>query len=103
MNSSRTGPGRLTETKALTTDSEALLPGGVNVTEALTTDSGGLLPGGEGVATESQRKAATVMTLPRGGMVGPSRGTAPFVKHAVALQGKTETPVEKIVTPVPPE
>ncbi|XP_036894689.1 oviduct-specific glycoprotein [Sturnira hondurensis] len=81
-NSSRTGPGRLTET------------------EGLTTNSGGPLPGGEGAATETQRKAETVTTLPRGRMVSPTRGTAAFVKLSVVLQGKMETPAEETVTPV---
>ncbi|KAM5295181.1 oviduct-specific glycoprotein [Glossophaga mutica] len=100
MNSLRTDPGRLTETEVLTTDLGGLLPGGVNVTEVLTTDLGGLLPGGEGVAAGTKRKAETVMTLPRGGTVSPARGTTPFVKHSVVLQGKMEAPVEKIVTSV---
>ncbi|XP_054420765.1 oviduct-specific glycoprotein [Pteronotus mesoamericanus] len=103
VNSSRTGPGRLTETKALIVDAGGLLPGGVNVTKALTTDSGGSLPGGEGVATETQRKTEHMTTPPRGGTVSPARGTVPFVRPPVVLQGKTGTPGEKTVAPGTPE
>nr|KAF6413899.1 oviductal glycoprotein 1 [Molossus molossus] len=86
MNSSRTGPGRVT------------------VTKALTTDMGILLPRGEGVTTETQRKTENMTTVPGAGIVTPTRGTASFVNHTAALQGKTdETPGEKTMAPVTPE
>ncbi|EPQ03821.1 Oviduct-specific glycoprotein [Myotis brandtii] len=78
-------------------------PGGLTVTKALPTVSGILLSGGEGVATETQRKTENMTTIPRGGIVTPTRGAASFVKHTVVLQGKTETPGEKTMTPVTPE
>ncbi|XP_036200541.1 oviduct-specific glycoprotein isoform X2 [Myotis myotis] len=78
-------------------------PGGLTVTKALPTVSGILLSGGEGVATETQRKTENMTTIPRGGIVTPTRGAASFVKHTVVLQGKTETPGEKTRTPVTPE
>ncbi|XP_015419016.1 PREDICTED: oviduct-specific glycoprotein, partial [Myotis davidii] len=78
-------------------------PGGLTVTKALPTVSGILLSGGEGVATETQRKTENMTTIPRGGIVTPTRGAASFVKHTVVLQGKTETPGEKTMTPMTPE
>lgn len=54
------------------------------------------------MATDTQRKTENMTTIPRGGIVTPTRGTASFVKPTVVLQGKTETPGEKTMTPVTP-
>lgn len=82
MNSSRIGPERLT------------------VIKDLTTDLGILPPGGEAVATETHRKSETMTTVPRGGLVTPTRETLSFGKHPLAAEWKTETPGEETMTPV---
>lgn len=65
----------------------------------LTTDLGILPPGGEAVATETHRKSETMTTVPRGGLVTPTRETLSFGKHPLAAEWKTETPGEETVTP----
>ncbi|TEA23809.1 hypothetical protein DBR06_SOUSAS15110051, partial [Sousa chinensis] len=82
VNSSRIGPERLT------------------VIKDLTTDLGILPPGGEAVATETHRKSETMTTVPRGGLVTPTRETLSFGKHPLAPEWKTETPGEETMTPV---
>ncbi|TKC46926.1 hypothetical protein EI555_012005, partial [Monodon monoceros] len=82
VNSSRIGPERLT------------------VIKDLTTDLGILPPGGEAVATETHRKSETMTTVPRGGLVTPTRETLSFGKHPLAAEWKTETPGEETITPV---
>ncbi|XP_066897813.1 oviduct-specific glycoprotein isoform X4 [Kogia breviceps] len=82
VNSSTIGPERLT------------------VIKDLTTDLGILPPGGEAVATETHRKSETMTTVPRGGLVTPTRETLSFGKHPLALEWKTETPGEETMTPV---
>lgn len=82
MNSSRAGSDRLT------------------VTKVLTTDLGILLSGGEAMATETYRKSEIMTTIPRFGIVTPTRDTMSFGKHSVALERKTETHGENITTPV---
>ncbi|XP_006217893.2 oviduct-specific glycoprotein [Vicugna pacos] len=81
VNSSRTGPERLTVTKDLNTDLW-ILP-----------------PGGEAIATETYRKSENMSTISRGGLVTPTRETVSFANHTVAPEGKTETPGEN-VTPL---
>ncbi|KAI5243560.1 Gastricsin [Manis pentadactyla] len=82
MNSSRAGSDRLT------------------VTKVLTTDLGILLSGGEAMAAETYRKSEIMTTIPRFGIVTPTRDTMSFGKHSVALERKTETHGENITTPL---
>ncbi|KAB0395297.1 hypothetical protein E2I00_003011, partial [Balaenoptera physalus] len=82
VNSSRIGPERLT------------------VIKDLTTDLGILPPGGEAVATEIHRKSETLTTVPRGGLVTPTRETLSFGKHPVTPEWKTVTPGEETMTSV---
>ncbi|KAF6293394.1 oviductal glycoprotein 1 [Rhinolophus ferrumequinum] len=82
MNVSRTSPDRLTGD------------------QGIDHGFGNLFPEREAVATETQRKTENKTTIPRGGIVSPARETVSFGKHIVVLEGNTETPGEKTITPV---
>jgi hypothetical protein len=110
MNSSIPGSGKLTVTKALTTDVK-ILP-----------------PGGEAMATEVQGKYENVTAVPSGGILTPGKETSSLGKHPVTkapgakhitsvdhlsvttagtvvapVHIQTETPVKKSVTTVSPQ
>lgn len=75
-------------------------PGVLTVTKALTTDSGVVLPGGEAVASETHRKTENLTAVPRDGTVTPARETVPFGKHTAVLAGQTESPGENTMIPM---
>ena len=74
MDSPKTGPERPTITKVLITDTRFSFLGG------------------KSTATNMHGKSQnTTTTSHRGGTVSPTSKTASFVRHTVALEGKTET------------
>lgn len=81
MNVSRTSPDRLTGD------------------QGIDHGFGNLFPEREAVATETHRKTENKTTIPRGGIVSPAKELCPL-ESTVVLEGNTETPGEKTITPV---